>query len=225
MKAKKTRYLIILLILTIIITFCSFSCTPSGPAKQTIEETAQETAEEIAVEEPEEEPAEEVVADEPVEEPTEANEENEKENINKFFEQIKEYDILVKNFDYSLMTVEALSDWADGKISQEDVGSRYMEITSKVRNDYFIFDILFTIGESSLEKEGIIVTDDMERVIELISSWKDKKERYYKYMANYYYRDGPEYEIEADKIEEELDEITDEYLKLTNEMAKKAKTD
>jgi len=46
MKAKKTRYLIPLLILTIIITFCSFSCSPSGPVDQTIEEPVEETAEE-----------------------------------------------------------------------------------------------------------------------------------------------------------------------------------
>jgi len=60
MKARKTRYLIPLLILTIIITFCSFSCSPPSSADQTIEEPAQETAEEITIEEPEEEPAEEV---------------------------------------------------------------------------------------------------------------------------------------------------------------------
>lgn len=66
MKAKKTRYLIPLLILTIIITFCSFSCSTPNPAKQAIEETAQETAEKITVEEPEEEVKEEVAAEEPV---------------------------------------------------------------------------------------------------------------------------------------------------------------
>ena len=77
MKAKKTRYLIPLLILTIIITFSSFSCSPQGPADQTIEEPAQETAEEIAVEEPEEEPAEEVAeSDSPDEDMSGEEEEN-----------------------------------------------------------------------------------------------------------------------------------------------------
>lgn len=179
----------------------------------------------------EEEPAtieESVKEEDSFEESTETTkedlEETEKENINKFFEQIKEYDILVKNFNYSLLSLAAISDWADGKISRKDVGSRYMEITSEVRSDYFSFDILFMADESLLEKEGITVTDDMERVVELISRWKDKKERYYEYMAKYYYGDGPEYEIEADNIEEELEEIKDEYIELTNEMAKKVES-
>lgn len=49
MKAKKTRYLIPLLILVTTITFCFPSCSPLSPADQTIEETAQETAEEITI--------------------------------------------------------------------------------------------------------------------------------------------------------------------------------
>ena len=66
MKAKITRYLILLLILTIIITFCFLSCSSLSPGDQTIEESAQETTEEIAVEEPGEEMAEEVVAEEEI---------------------------------------------------------------------------------------------------------------------------------------------------------------
>jgi len=54
MKAKKTRYLIPLLIFAIIITFCSFSCSTPGPGEQTIEEAAQDTTEEITADEPEE---------------------------------------------------------------------------------------------------------------------------------------------------------------------------
>ncbi len=211
---KRIRFFVAFLVLILFLIFTP-ACTKAEPEKV---ETEPAVVEELVIEE---EPG--------VEESTETIKENEeeieKENINKFFEQIEEYKILEKNVDYGFMTVEALSDWVDGKISREDVGSRYMDITSKVRDDYFLFDILFTIGESSLEKEGIIVTDDMERVVELISSWKDKKERYYEYMAKYYYGDGPEYEIEADKIEEELKEIKEEYIELTNEMAKKVKTE
>jgi len=77
MKAKKTRYSILLLILTIIITLSSFSCSTLGPAKQTIEETDQETEEEIQ-EEVGEEPEEEV-AGEPEEEDIEAVEESSEE--------------------------------------------------------------------------------------------------------------------------------------------------
>lgn len=182
--------------------------------EQTTEEKNQETTEEIAVEESEEE----LGVEESTETVEEKEEEIKKENINKFFEQIKEYTILNKGLDYSTMAYEASVDWVDGKISEKGVGSRYMEISRKVGNDYFLFDMLFTVDKSSLEKEGIIVTDDMERVIELISSWSNKTQRYYEYMANYYYGYGPEYEIEADKIEEELYEILYEYSELTSEM-------
>lgn len=209
---KRIRFFVAFLVMILFLIFTP-ACTKTEPEKV---ETEPAVVEELVVEE-----------ETGVKESTETIEENEeeikKENINKFFEQIEEYKILGKAVDYSTMAFEAASDWVDGKISREDVGSRYMEITSKVRDDYFLFDIL--INKSSLEKEGIIVTDDMERVVELISKWKDRKERYYEYMAKYYYGDGPEYEIEADKIEEELKEITDEYIELTNEMAKKVKTE
>lgn len=173
----------------------------------------------------------EVVEEQVIDEPTvfeELEEESmlgeiEKENINKFLEKIREYSILEKAVDYSYMAYEAAKDRVDGKISKEGVGLRYLEIVRKVNSDYFLFDIISS--KSSMEKDGITITDDIERVIELISNWSNKTKRYYEYMSSYYYGDGPEYEIEANKIDDELQEITDEYIELTNEMAKKAKTD
>jgi len=68
MKAKKTSYLIPLLILTIIITFCSFSCSSPSPGDQTIEEPAQKTIEEGLIEEPKKEIEEIVLEESPKEE-------------------------------------------------------------------------------------------------------------------------------------------------------------
>lgn len=214
---KRIRFFVAFLVMILFLIFTP-ACTKAEPEKV---ETEPAVVEELVVEE---EPG--------VEESTDTIEENEeeikKENINKFFEQIKEYKILDKALDYSEEVVQISLDSIDFekkemKLTQSEIGSRYMDLAKKVRDDYFFFDI--SISKVSLEKDGIRVTDDMERVIELISKWSNKKEKYYEYMAKYYWGDGPEYEIEADKIEEELDEITDEYIELTNEMTKKVKTE
>ena len=71
MNARKTRYLIPLLIFAIIITFCSFSCSTPGPGDLTIKEPAQETIEENSIKKSEEEPIEEeVIQTEPEKETT-----------------------------------------------------------------------------------------------------------------------------------------------------------
>lgn len=216
---KKLYFVVSLMVLMLMFTLVS--CSTTRAFKKGFEKGLKGEAEKV-------EEVEEGVVEETIEEPIveeKSTKEIEKENINKFFEQIREYGILVRNLDYCTMDYEAISDWASGEISKRDVGSKYMEIAGKVSDDYFLFDMLFTIGESSLEKEGIIITDDMKRVIELISNWSNKKARYYEYMANYYHGDGSEYEIEANKIADELDEITDEYIELTNEMTEKVKTE
>ncbi len=211
MKSKITRYLIPLLILTIIITFSSFSCSTPGSTAQTIEEPAQE-----ATDEPEEaldESEEEEIVEEAITETTTA-ETTVNNDMELFRNAVKDYDILNKGLDYATEEYKIAVDAVDKKLTDVEVGNRYMDLANKVGKDYFGFSMPL-IGDEIFKKAVIVnPTPEMKRTLDLIDQWSNMVEKQYEYTANYYYGEGGEFKIKADELQDEGDKIRDEYIAL-----------
>lgn len=132
-------------------------------------------------------------------------------DMEKFLEIIKDYNINNKTLEYGLAEAEILGDWVSEEIDKEGVASRYMDLALQVSKDYFLSDYFI---KTSIEDEGIEMTADIEKVIELINIWQEKTGRYFEYRSKYYYGDGAEYEIKSDEIRDEISDIESKYLEL-----------
>lgn len=219
---KKVLNLILVLIVVMVTLVVVFGC---GSSVQSITEGDTIEGEKLISTEVDESEETELIGDtaeiQQIEiEDNENHEENEEiaetaieknRDMEKFLEIIKDYNINNKTLEYGLAEAEILGDWVGEEIDREGAASRYMDLALKVSKDYFLSD--YSI-KTSIEDEGIEMTADVEKAIELINIWQEKTGRYFEYRSKYYYGDGAEYEIKSDEIRDEISDIESKYLEL-----------
>jgi len=223
---KKLQKLLAILTMFALVLSFGVSCTSKPEPKETAQGAEEATEEETELSE-EVEPVEEAEIVETEEETIEADEEENKiaETRKKDYEifrnEIEDYHITEKAFEYALAVVEIMSDYVDTetktlKMTKEEVGNRYMDLSSKVGFDFLVIAMA---KENILKDSGIKeITPDMLKAIDLIYQWQEIKEREFEYTAKYYYGDGAEYDIKADELNIEAEAIADEYRNLMDSM-------
>jgi len=212
MKVKRKLYFVIpFLVLVLIFGFGLFtSCRAEKIIEEPIEDVMTETVEEEITET-------EIIKD------AENNQidDTRKKDYELFKEEIEDYDITLKAYEYATAVVEIMNDYVDIetktlKMTKEEVGHRFMELANKVQMDYMVIAV---VKEKILDKKGITeITPDMLKAVDLIVQWQENKSKEYEYTAKYYYGDGAEYDIKADELNDEATAIADEYLNLMNSM-------
>ena len=213
------RYVIPFIAFMLVFGFTLASCGGSESSTEEVSKVVEEEIEPI-----EEEVTEEPVKDSEVEEEiaeTKTIDDTQKEDFEIFRKEIDDYSITEKAFEYSTAVLDIMNDYIDVKtktlkMSKEEVGSRFLKLSSKVRSDYFIF---FVVKDNILKDKGISnITPDMIKAVDLIFQWSEIKEREFKYTAKHYWGEGAEYEIKADELSDEARAIADEYHNLRNSM-------
>lgn len=223
---KKLQKLLAILTMFALLLSFGVSCTSESELKETAQ-GAEETVEEETKPVEEVEPVEETENVETEEEIIEADVEEDKiaENRKKDYEifrnEIEDYHITEKAYEYAGAVVEIMNDYVDTetetlKMTKEEVGNRYLDLSSKVGFDFLVISMA---KENILEDSGIKeITPDMVKAIDLINQWQEKKKREFEYTAKYYYGDGVEYDIKADELSNEAKAISDEYRNLMDSM-------
>ena len=204
-------FIIPFLVLILIFDFGLFtSCRAEKIIEEPIEDVMTETVEEEITET-------EIIKD------AENNQidDTRKKDYELFKEEIEDYDITFKAYEYSLAVVEIMNDYVDIetktlKMTKEEVGSRFMELANKVQSDYFVLSV---VENNTLKDKGISnITPEMIKAIDLICQWSETKAREFEYTAKYYWEEDAEYDIKTDELNDEATAIADEYLNLMNSM-------
>jgi hypothetical protein len=223
---KKYQKLLAILTMFALVLCFGVSCTSESEPKETdqgVEEAVEEETEPAG----EVEPVEEAEIVETEEETIEADVEEDKiaETRKKDYEifrnEIEDYHITEKAYEYAGAVAEIMSDYVDTetetlKMTKEEVAKRYLDLSSEVGWDFLVIAMA---KENILKDSGIKeITPDMLKAINLIDQWQEIKKREFEYTAKYYYGDGVEYDIKADELNDEATAIADEYLNLMNSM-------
>ncbi len=223
---KKLQKLLAILTMFALVLSFGVSCTSESEPKETDQGVEEAVEEEVVEEETiEEEAVQEVVETE--EETIEADVEEDKiaETRKKDYEifrnEIEDYHITEKAYEYATAVVEIMSDYVDTEtktltMTKEEVAKRYLDLSSKVGFDFLVIAMA---KENILKDSGIKeITPDMLKAVDLIDQWQEIKKREFEYTAKYYYGDGVEYDIKADELNDEAEAIAHEYLNLMNSM-------